>query len=179
MELHQKDKWVRAGVEDRFLLSELGAQTFKESHGHSASENDISDYISRKFTPDALLLELQDPRHYFFIYYHHQAPVGYVKIIPDCSHPELPGIALTKLERLYVLKDFYGTGAGQKMLDYAISLSRQMGQKGMWLYVWKENYRAIAFYQKNGFVPVGSFDFEISPTHVNPNHRMLFLYPKA
>lgn len=171
------DIWVRAGIEDRFVLSELGATTFQESHGHSASPEDIRHYVEKKFSPEALFLELQDPGQYFFILYQHGQPVGYVKCIPNCLHEELPLDALTKLERLYLLQEFHGTGTGQRMLDYAIHFAQQSGQKGMWLYVWTGNHRAIAFYEKNGFIRAGRFDFEISPTHTNPNHRMLFLFP--
>ncbi len=173
----EKDTWVRAGIGDRFVLSELGARTFVESHGHSASADDIRGYVERKFSPEALFLELQDPNHYFFILYHQGQAVGYIKCILNCPHEELPVDALTKLERLYLLQEFHGTGAGQRMLDYAIHFAQQCGQKGMWLYVWTENHRAIAFYEKNGFIRAGHFDFEISPTHTNPNHRMLYVFP--
>lgn len=31
----------------------------------------------------------------------------------------------------------------------------------MWLAVWEENPRAIGFYQKHGFTPVGRQDFRV------------------
>ena len=57
-----------------------------------------------------------------------------------------------------------------------IDLSKQNNQAGMWLYVWKENERAVNFYIKNEFVITGSFDFKISDTHSNPNHLMFLKY---
>jgi ribosomal protein S18 acetylase RimI-like enzyme len=45
-------------------------------------------------------------------------------------------------------------------------------EAGVWLYVWKENHRAVAFYQKMGFEIVGEGLFKISETHYNPNHVM-------
>jgi ribosomal protein S18 acetylase RimI-like enzyme len=46
----------------------------------------------------------------------------------------------------------------------------------MWLFVWKENQRAIHFYKKAGFHIIGSYDFRLTETHSNPNHQMLLKY---
>ena len=46
----------------------------------------------------------------------------------------------------------------------------------MWLFVWKENHRAINFYNKAGFKIFGSHDFKLSETHANPNHVMFLKY---
>jgi ribosomal protein S18 acetylase RimI-like enzyme len=45
-------------------------------------------------------------------------------------------------------------------------------QKGMWLFVWQKNERAIKFYKKNGFEIIGNFNYKISETHSNPNYQM-------
>ena len=170
---------IKAGVEDATLLSHLGTQTFRESHGHSAAEEDIEGYIERRLSPDALALELGDPANHFYICLIDGMPAGYVKLIPDCGHPELERVHITKLERLYILRDYYGSGIGQRLLDQAIECSKSLDQSGMWLYAWTENHRAVAFYVRNGFRIVGHYDFEISPTHSNPNHRMFLDYSQT
>lgn len=40
----------------------------------------------------------------------------------------------------------------------------------------EKNHRAVNFYLKTGFQITGSYDFKLSDTHSNPNHRMLLLY---
>ena len=170
---------IKAGVEDATLLSHLGTQTFRESHGHSAAEEDIEGYIERRLSPDALATELGDPSNHFYICLIDGMPAGYVKFIPDCGHPELELVHITKLERLYILRDYYGSGIGQRLLDQAIECSKSSDQSGMWLYAWTENHRAVAFYVRNGFRIVGHYDFEISPTHSNPNHRMFLDYSQT
>lgn len=167
---------IKAGVAEAALLSQLGARTFRESHGHSAADEDIEGYIERRLSPEALAVELGDPSNQFYICLIEGMPAGYVKFIPDCGHPELPQVHITKLERLYILSDYYGSGIGQALLDHAIICSKSSDQSGMWLYAWTENHRAVAFYIKNGFRIVGQYDFEISPSHSNPNHRMLLEY---
>jgi diamine N-acetyltransferase len=80
------------------------------------------------------------------------------------------------MERLYLLKQFYNLKLGAALLHFNIDLSKRNNQAGMWLFTWKENMRAVNFYQKNGFVIIGSHDFKISETHSNPNHLMLLRF---
>jgi len=58
----------------------------------------------------------------------------------------------------------------------SLGLSKKNQQKGVWLEVWVENYRAISFYSKMGMKNVGSYDFPVSKTHSNPNHIMYLQY---
>jgi ribosomal protein S18 acetylase RimI-like enzyme len=56
-----------------------------------------------------------------------------------------------EIERIYVLKDFYGKKVGQLLYEKAIELAKQVKSDYVWLGVWEENQRAISFYKKNGF----------------------------
>ena len=105
--------------------------------------------------------------------------LGYSKLILDFPHPEIRFQKITKLERLYLLPECIGQGLGKALFDFNLSLIKTNQQKGIWLYVWKENETAIAFYQNKGFKIVGSFDFKISETHKNPNHLMFLNFDSA
>lgn len=164
---------VKAGVKDAALLSGLATQTFIESHGHSAAAADIEAYVTKNYTPAMLLAELEDPANIYHILYYHKLPVGFSKIILNAPYEGSPGNAITKLERIYLQKSYYGTNLGPALMDFLIHLMKKEKQTGVWLYVWKENIRAIRFYEKKGFTITGSHDFPISDTHSNPNHRML------
>lgn len=50
---------------------------------------------------------------------------------------------------LYVLKDYYGKGIAQKLVKAALTDLNHFSEIFLW--VLKDNKRAIAFYQKNGF----------------------------
>ena len=45
------------------------------------------------------------------------------------------------------------------MIDECINIARQKNKQMIWLGVWKQNPRAIAFYEKNGFEIFGEQDF--------------------
>ncbi|WP_339634061.1 GNAT family N-acetyltransferase [Bizionia echini] len=167
---------IKADVNHAKLLSEIGKQTFIESHGMSAPESDITNYIHSKFTKNAFLAELSDKDTVFHILYYNNIAIGYSKIIFNVSQVNIPFKQVTKLERLYVLKEFHDLKLGKELFHYNVSLSKRNNQSGMWLNVWIENQRAFNFYKTMGFKIIGSFDFKISETHSNPNHQMLLTY---
>lgn len=167
---------IKATTENLALIADIGRRTFIESHGHSAAPEDITRYVAEKFSEEVLLAELNDANNIFHILYHEQRPAGYSKIILNASHPAIQSKHVTKLERLYLLKEFYNLKLGYELYQFNIELSRKNNQEGIWLFVWKENHRAVDFYMRAGFEPIGSFDFQISATHANPNHHMFLRY---
>ena len=167
---------VRAAKKDIQLLSEIAEVTFIESHGRSANAEDIRMYISEKYNEHILKDELSDPKNIYHIIYYNNNPAGYSKIIFDAPYAESKIKNITKLERIYLLKEYYDLQLGSALFQFNIDLSKSNNQMGMWLYVWKENPRAVNFYKKHGFVIIGSHDFKISENHSNPNHQMLLNY---
>ena len=168
---------IRPATEaDAQILSVIAPQVHMESHGHSAKAEDHEIYISKKLTVEAFLHELSHPENIYHLLYVDDIPAGYSKIIFNYNHPLIAEEPVTKLERIYLLKPYYGTGAGKVFFDHNVRLSKEHQQLGIWLHVWVENHRAFAFYQKQGFQIIGSYDFEVSPTHFNPNHVMYLKY---
>ena len=166
----------RATLNDLKLLSAISKQTFIESHGQSASASDIDFYVNEKYSYEALKQELSNPNNIYHIIYHKAQPIGFSKIVLNSPISNYQLATVTKLERLYVLKAFHKLKLGQALFNFNVELSRTNNQSGMWLFVWKDNARALNFYLKNGFNIIGSHDFEISASHSNPNHQMLLKY---
>ncbi|MBX7043879.1 MAG: GNAT family N-acetyltransferase [Ignavibacteria bacterium] len=167
---------VKAGESDAKLLAEIGRQSFIESHGNSASASDINRYVNDTYSEEAIRAELYVKKNLCHILYHGEHCAGYSKIILNASHQNIDKPDVTKLDRLYLLKEFHGRGLGYELLNFNIELSVKNDQSGMWLFVWKENHRAVSFYERTGFRIIGSHDFRISETHTNPNHQMLRTY---
>lgn len=70
---------------------------------------------------------------------------------------------------LYVLSEYYGTGAGQKLMEAALNELKNYPKICLW--VLKENGRAVRFYQKCGFVPDG--EEAVSANHGAAEIRMV------
>ncbi|RYZ21613.1 MAG: N-acetyltransferase [Chitinophagaceae bacterium] len=166
----------RATIADAPLLATLAAQAFRESHGHSAAPEDIEAYVQAKYTVAELERELAAPEHIYHLIYHEGQAAGFSKILLDCPYEGATEPGLTKLDRIYVLRAYYDQGLGRQLFGFLTGLMKCKGQSGTWLYTWKENHRAIAFYERQGFKKIGSYDFFLSPTHSNPNWRMLLLF---
>ncbi len=127
----------------------------------------------QKYSDDVLREELLDPANIYYIIYYNDEAAGYSKTILNSPYTNSKTKNLAKLERLYLLRKFYNLNLGQELFTFNIKLMKENGQTGVWLFVWKENQRAINFYIKNGFKIIGSHDFKISDTHSNPNYHML------
>lgn len=166
----------RAISENAERISELARQTFLESHGHSASTEDISNYIKANFSSQTFQQDLSDQKNIYHVLYQDDQLIGYSKIILNYSIDAVEAKNITKLERIYLLQSSHGTGLGKTLFDFNIDLAKQNNQAGMWLFVWVDNKRAIRFYEKVGFEIVGRHDFKISENHYNPNHQLYLTF---
>ncbi|MFI5131729.1 MAG: GNAT family N-acetyltransferase [Chitinophagales bacterium] len=167
---------ARASEKDFQLLSELAKLTFIESHGQCADPEDVNLYIAEKYSPAVIKEELNDEKNIYSIIHYNNRPAGYSKIISNAPYRDSQLKNIAKLERLYLLKEFYKLKLGSELFQFNADLARKNNQVGMWLYVWKENPQAVNFYEKKGFVIIGSYDFQISKTHSNPNHQMFLSF---
>lgn len=154
------------------IISAISTQTFLESHGHSAPKSDIEAYTSLKFSEAQMAEELSEPQNQFFLGYRDGQLAGYSKLVVNATDPNGYGNNSAKLERLYVLAESMGSGLGEALFQKVVKQAKLNGQTGIWLFVWKENHRAIRFYQKRGFDIVGAHNFAISERHTNPNWKM-------
>lgn len=166
----------KATVKDAELIAQLGKQTFYESHGHSASEADIDTFVSKYYTTKVVAKEFDNPNIEYNLIKYNDTVVGFSKIEISSPDKNIREQNVTKLARIYLLKEYYGQNLGATLFNFNIELSKTKNDKGIWLHVWVENEKAVRFYKKNGFKIVGEHDYEISKTHTNPNHVMYLEY---
>jgi ribosomal protein S18 acetylase RimI-like enzyme len=162
----------KSNSKDSSTITSLAQITFRESHGHSASKAEIDHYVNLNLNKEAIKKELLDPTNDYYLIYHDEKAVGFLKILLNTTYKGINQNKVTKLERIYVLQSHHGLKLGLALIDHAIDVAKDQDQRGMWLYTWIENLRAVAFYEKKGFKIIDSADFKISDTHSNPNHIM-------
>lgn len=167
---------IKATIEHSELIAEIGKQSFLESHGNSASMEDVNHFIIKTYNEKAICKEFENPKVQYHIIYFKDKVAGFSKIELNTSNKDITDLIVTKLDRLYLLNEYYGQKLGSKLFDFNIQLSKKYNQKGIWLAVWVENQRAINFYTKKGFKIVGEYNFKISGTHSNPNNIMYLKY---
>ncbi len=169
---------IRGTEVDSLILSKISRQTFLESHGRSAPQKDLDQFISEKYTEEKLKEELKDSANIYHLLYYKEELVGFSKIILNVPYKEGADKNMTKLDRIFLLKKVYDLKLGVALLTFNLQFMKQHHQTGVWLFAWTENERAITFYKRNGFKIVGNYDFKISENHTNPNYQMLLDFSK-
>ena len=151
-------KALPSDLEELRLISQT---TFIEAFARQNTEENMRKYMSESFSPDKLANELSNTHSEFYLAISGKKTIGYLKINSHEAQTELKDARSLEIERIYVLKEFYGKKAGQLLLGKAIQLTMQKNMRYLWLGVWEKNPRAISFYKKNGFVEFDRHIFKL------------------
>ena len=163
---------IKATEEDCSYIVEIGKVSVAEAHKNSCPTEALDIYIGKNYNEDAIKKELSNTDNLYHIIKYNEKAVGFSKIILNSENPDLKAKNISKLDRIYLLKQFQGLKLGIELLHFNIALSEKNKQSGVWLYTWIGNARAIDFYLKAGFKIDGSHKFFVTKTHYNLNHLM-------
>lgn len=164
--------FLRATEKDANTIVSIGKVSVTDAHKDSCSAVILNEYIEKNYHENSIKQELSNPDNIYHIIHYNQQAVGFSKIVFDASHPNIAAKRVTKLDRIYLDKNFQGLKLGLQLLQFNIELSLQNNQTGMWLFTWVGNKRAIDFYTNFGFTVIGSHNFHVSQEHYNLNHHM-------
>ncbi len=142
-------------------LQKIGRQTFFETFAESNTEENMKEYLENSFSTEKLHSELNNPNSEFYFALEEDTVIGYLKINFGASQTELKDDKALEIERIYVLKEFHGKKVGQLLYEKAIQIAKETKADYVWLGVWEENHRALAFYKKNGFVEFDKHIFRL------------------
>jgi diamine N-acetyltransferase len=140
-------------------LLEKSRKSFADTFSPYNTEEDMKLYLEESFTTQKLLNELQNPHSEFYFASNQGETVGYIKVNVASAQTEWKDSNGLELERIYVWKEFQGAGYGKALLEKAIQFAVDRRKDFLWLGVWEKNDKAIRFYEKHGFVCIGSHDF--------------------
>ncbi len=149
----------RGKPEDNLLLSRLGAETFMHTFGPDNTAEDMRLYVQSSFSPEIQAAEIATPSSVFLIAELATEPVGYARLLE--SHPPagVTGKRPIEIVRIYARPEWVGGGVGARLMQACLEEAALRQCDVLWLGVWEQNQRAIEFYAKWGFVPVGSHTF--------------------
>lgn len=142
----------KATLNDIERLKQIGQQTFIETFSSTNTQEDMQEYLKNNFTNEKLINELSNMHSVFYIALDDNQVIGYLKINIEDAQTELQSTDTLEIERIYVLKEFHGNKVGQLLYNKALEIANQQNKTYIWLGVWEQNYRAIAFYKKQGFI---------------------------
>lgn len=141
----------QATLDDRALIRSISERTWPSTYGHIISQEQI-DFMLDWMYSDASLEEQMNKGHQFFIAAFNGEDIGFCSVCKDTDGH--------KLNKLYILPNIQGSGAGTLLLNKAIEIAKAEGSTSLFLQVNKHN-SAYSFYIKKGFVKESEFKFDI------------------
>ncbi len=141
-------------------LRNIAIKTFRQSYEHLNSPSNFQDYISKAFTKEVLLRELQNEESFYYFIAFENDIVGYLKLNIGNSQTERFSDAYLEIERIYLDANYQRKGIGKRMIEFTFDKARELQKTKVWLGVWDENPKAILFYERMGFQSKGNHVFK-------------------
>ncbi len=142
-------------------LVQLSKKTFVDAFENDNDPEDFKAYIEFAFDREKLKAELSSKDSYFFFAWVDNALAGYFKLNKNQNQTDIKLGESMELERIYVLEAFQGRKIGEWLLNNTKRIAFEEQKTFLWLGVWEKNTKAIAFYQRHGFVKFGTHPYYI------------------
>ncbi|MES2171066.1 MAG: GNAT family N-acetyltransferase [Actinomycetota bacterium] len=158
----------RAVADDAPALHALAAETFPLACPPGTSPEAIAEHIERHLSFERFVEYLADPQREIWVADDAagRTLAGYTMLVfGEPSDPDVAA-ALTarptvELSKCYARAAHHGAGVASALITASVDSATSRGAAGIWLGVNRYNGRANAFYQKNGFVVVGTKTFHV------------------
>jgi len=153
----------RGSVTDAAELATFAARTFKEAFSADNNPDDLQAHLATTYGPAQQAAELADPLVITSLARLKGELVAYAQVRRSTPPPCVSHTAPVELHRFYVDQRAHGSGLASKLMQVVHQAAREFQGQHIWLSVWEQNPRAIAFYKKAVFVDVGSRFFMVGP----------------
>ncbi len=151
----------KIGLNDIEQLQIIGRLTFRETFTSGNTDENMQKYLDEGFSIEKLSAEISDENSEFHFAIYDNKVIGYLKLNFGHAQTEFKDPNSVEIERIYVMKEFYGKQVGQILFNIALNIARKSNANYLWLGVWEENPRAINFYKKNGFIAFDKHIFKL------------------
>lgn len=148
-----------ATLADAATLTGLGARTFRDTFAADNTPEDLEAFLASHYRPELQEAELKDPRNLYLLAEVSGVPAGFALLRDGDREQGVQAERPLNLSRLYVDQPFLGAKVGAALMVRCLEEARARGHDVLWLGVWERNARALAFYARWGFTPVGEMHF--------------------
>jgi ribosomal protein S18 acetylase RimI-like enzyme len=147
--------------DDAAALSALATRTFHDTYAAFNTPENMAAHLAATFTPDRQRIEIETPGTFIVLAQHEQALIAYAHVVSTIVPPPVGDAHALEIKRFYVDRAWHGCGVAQRLMTKTIASAAERGAATVWLTVWDQNPRAIAFYRKVGFRDVGLYPFRL------------------
>jgi len=144
----------RAHPSDAATVAELGRRTFVETFAAQNAPEDLQAYVDATYGEAQQRREIEHPEIVTLLAEEGGEAVAFAQVrrAPTASGD-------VELARFYVDRPFHGRGVASLLMRAVLDAAGELGARSIWLGVWEQNARAIAFYTKCGFAFDGTKQF--------------------
>jgi diamine N-acetyltransferase len=158
-----------ARPDDAATLAALMERTFRDTYSGNSTAAELEKHVAVAFGAAQQGRELADPGLVTLLAESAgggagapttgAGPIAFAQLRP-ASGAETPACVTAarpaELSRFYVDHAWHGRGVAASLMDACVATAAGAGADALWLMVYRINARAIAFYRKQGFAPVGT-----------------------
>ena len=154
---------VRAlAVADAERYSAFAERLFRETYVDGYDPADIDAYVEEAFSPATQAAELSEPGgRVLAIEDDRNGLLGFAHLRQTPAPAALANRFALEIARFYVDRPWHGRGLARVLMSACIAEARSRGADALWLLVYQDNARAIAFYEKSGFKRAGTQPFQL------------------
>lgn len=149
-----------ATLNDINTLRNFSIVAFNHAYAEHNTAADMENYLTTHFSEEITRAELQDASLHFLVAYDNEELVGYAKLNLACE-PQTGVKNPVEIARLYTKPEYIGRGIGKMMLRAVEEYALANGHDAIWLSAWQRNFKAINFYQREGFRIHGLTQFQL------------------
>ncbi len=149
----------RAVADDAAALAALAERTFIDAFGARNRPEDLALHCAASYGEAIQRGEILDDALATFVAEGSGGFSGYLQLAWGTPPPDIVSARPVEIRRFYVDAPWHGRGLAQALMATAVEFAATRDADLLWLGVWEENPRGIAFYRKCGFAVVGSHVF--------------------
>jgi ribosomal protein S18 acetylase RimI-like enzyme len=151
-----------ATIDDAADLAKIAEKTFRDSYTSVNSAQNMDAHCTAHFSQEQQSLEILDQAQKTLLLECDGLLSGFSQLCwhkaPKCY---LQADSPSEILRFYLGEQLHGTGAAQTLMNSVLDDAKKTDTDVLWLGVWEHNFRALAFYRKQGFVEVGEHTFQL------------------
>lgn len=147
----------KAKLADAMRISVLMKTVYIQTYADEGITFEFTNFINKRFSSGHIESIINENPSRLIIAYYNNNPIGVVEIIYDSICP-VKKIKVPELSKLYVLERFYGRGVGYGLIKTVEKEVMKNGFDQLNLEVDIQNVRAVAFYERQGYISIGDTD---------------------
>jgi ribosomal protein S18 acetylase RimI-like enzyme len=151
----------RAAESDALELSVLAERSFRDAFAESNTAANMQLHCAATYGQALQLAEIRDSSRETWVADSDNGLIAYAQLRLDALSPVILGERPVEIQRFYVDASHHGAGLAHELMKQVLARAEAAGSAALWLGVWEQNSRALAFYRKWGFYVVGRQIFEL------------------